>query len=535
MVSCKQIVWLKFLVIVLLLLGVFFRFVNLDRKIYWFDETFTSLRISGYTQQEAVRQVCDGNEIGLADLQKYQLPTLGRTSIDTIKSLAVEDAQHPPLYFLMARFWVQWFGSSVVVTRSLSALISLLAFPCIYWLCLELFKSSLMGWVAIALLAVLPFHVLYAQEARQYSLWTVTILLSSATLLRAMRLKTKFSWGIYAATVALGLYTFLFSGFVAIAHGIYVVATESFRLSKTVTAYLLASLIGLLAFMPWLLVVIIQLAQVQKTTNWTSDTKISLLELIAAWAINISYFFVDFNYDFDRTFDNTILEYMQLCLIPFILVLVGYSIYFLYRKASKRVWLFVSILIVIPALPLVIPDLIWGGIRSIQPRYLIPSYLGIQLAVSYLLTTQITSTFVNIWQQKLWQFIKVALISVGILSCAISSQADTWRNKYLNIYTPQVVQIINKATHPLLITSCQLNGIGDELSLSHLLAPKVRLQLVNELNVPQISNSFSDVFLYLPNHNLPLELLREKLEKGQKYKIEDIYPDKLQLWKIVKL
>ncbi|MBD6618869.1 hypothetical protein FNW02_24345 [Komarekiella sp. 'clone 1'] len=534
MVSRKQIVWLKFLVIVLLLLGVFFRFVNLDRKVYWFDETFTSLRISGYTQQEAAKQVCDGREIGVEDLHKYQLSAVERTSIDTIKSLAVEVPQHSPLYFVIARFWVQWFGNSVAVTRSLSALISLLAFPCLYWLCLELFKSSLMGWVAIALLAVLPFHVLYAQEARQYSLWTVTILLSSATLLRAMRVKTKFSWGMYAATLALGLYTFLFSAFVAIAHGIYVVATESFRLSKTVTAYLLASLIGLLAFMPWLLVVIIQLAQIHETTSWTSETKISLLELIAAWTLSISYFFVDFNYDFERTFNNTTLEYVQLFLIPFILVLVGYSIYFICRKASKRIWLFVLTLIVVPVLPLVIPDLIWGGIRSVNPRYLIPFYLGIQLAVSYLLTTQITSTFVK-WHQKLWQLIKVTLISAGILSCVISSQADTWWNKSLNIYTPQVVQIINKSTNPLLISSCQLNGIGDELSLSHLLAPKVRLQLVNELNVPQISNSFSDVFLYLPNHNLSVELIRKKLEKGQKYKLEDIYPKKLQLWKLVKI
>lgn len=45
----------------------------------------------------------------------------------------------------------------------------------------------------MALIAVSPFHVLYAQEAREYSLWTVTILLSSAALLRAMRVKTKLS------------------------------------------------------------------------------------------------------------------------------------------------------------------------------------------------------------------------------------------------------------------------------------------------------------------------------------------------------
>ena len=48
---------LRFLVIVLIVLGVFFRFINIDRKVYWFDETFTSLRISGYTEKEAIAQL----------------------------------------------------------------------------------------------------------------------------------------------------------------------------------------------------------------------------------------------------------------------------------------------------------------------------------------------------------------------------------------------------------------------------------------------------------------------------------------------
>ena len=158
--------WLRFFITILLVVGVFFRFVNLDRKVYWFDETITSLRISGYTESEIVKQVCNGREIGVEDLQRYRHPAQGKTLADTVTSLAVEDSQHPPLYYVIARIWIQWFGDSVAATRSLSAVISLLAFPCIYWLCLELFNSSLTGWVAVALIAVSPFHVLYAQEAR---------------------------------------------------------------------------------------------------------------------------------------------------------------------------------------------------------------------------------------------------------------------------------------------------------------------------------------------------------------------------------
>ena len=217
--------WLRILLVTLLVLGVFFRLVNLDRKVYWYDEGFTSLRVGGYTIPEVVQQSFKGQVISVADLRdRYLSPNSGRGFFGTIKSLAVEDPQHPPLYYLLTHLWMQWFGNSVAAIRSLPALISLLVFPCAYWLCIELFKSSLTGWIAMAIIAVSPFHVLFAQEAREYSLWTVTILLTSATLLRAMRLKTVYSWGIYALSLAISLYTFLFSIFIGIGHGIYVIS-----------------------------------------------------------------------------------------------------------------------------------------------------------------------------------------------------------------------------------------------------------------------------------------------------------------------
>jgi uncharacterized membrane protein len=216
---------------------------------------------------------------------------------DTINSLAVDDPQHPPLYYLIARLWVQLFGYSVTVIRSLSACISLLVFPCLYWLCLELFGASLVGWVAIALIAISPFHVLYAQEAREYVLWTVTILLSSAALLQAMRLQTRLSWGIYAATLALGFYSFLFTGLVAIGHGIYVVATVGYRWSKTTKAYLLASLATLVAIAPWLFVLMTNWLQFRATTGWMETIQVPQMVLIKMWGLHLIRLFVDFRFE----------------------------------------------------------------------------------------------------------------------------------------------------------------------------------------------------------------------------------------------
>jgi uncharacterized membrane protein len=223
---------LPFLLIVVLLLGVFFRFVNLDQKVYWGDETLSSARISGYTADEIIQTLYTGREISVEELQKYQRSNTDRNLSDTLKVLATEAPNHPPLYYLMARFWEQAFGSTLAIKRTLPALISLLGLPALYWLCLELFGSSLTGGIALALVAVSPLHVLYAQEVREYSLWTVSVLLTSASLLYALRVNTKWSWSLYGLSFAIALYSHLFAGLVAIVQGIYVLIIERMRWSK---------------------------------------------------------------------------------------------------------------------------------------------------------------------------------------------------------------------------------------------------------------------------------------------------------------
>jgi uncharacterized membrane protein len=183
-----------------------------------------------------------------------------------------------------------------------------------------------------------------------------------------------------------------------------------------------------------------------------------------------------------------------------------------------------------------LPDIIGKGVRSIVPRYLFPCYLGFNLAVAYLLATQITA--VSFRKRRLWQIVMAVLLSGGVISCIISSQAKIWWLKgasFKQPVIPQVARIINQAAHPLVITSCEGTWpINDELYLSHLLASKVRLQLVIPPNMPQTSHSFSDVFLFnLSSETYRKELLG-RLEKEQNYKIKTVYPDNLTLWRLAK-
>ena len=105
----RQMLPINYLIIIILVLGIFFRFVNLGEKIYWIDETFTSLRISGYRETELVREVSEKGIIGIKTLQKYQQINPDKTVLDTIWGVATEEPQLTPLYFVMARFWGGYF------------------------------------------------------------------------------------------------------------------------------------------------------------------------------------------------------------------------------------------------------------------------------------------------------------------------------------------------------------------------------------------------------------------------------------------
>jgi uncharacterized membrane protein len=291
----RHVPWFRYVILILLVLGIGFRFYNLERKNYWYDEVYTSLRISGYTKAEMLEQITN-RAIAKSDWQKYQQFTPEKNWGNVMDSL-IEDV-HPPLYIPLVRLWVQTFGSSVWVIRSLSALLSLLVFPCLYWLCLELFESSTVGWVAMALMAVSPYHVLYAQEGRQYSMWTVTSLLSCAALLWAIRQKRQFCWVIYGITVALGFYTHYFAVFVQLAHGVYMALTEGIRRSKNFTAYLAACIAGILVGFPWLLV-----AKKFGGGAFTAR-KLAFFTIPQRWALNISSLFFDAQIDYrNQLFD----------------------------------------------------------------------------------------------------------------------------------------------------------------------------------------------------------------------------------------
>lgn len=493
-------VWLKCLLIGAIALGILFRVINLDRKIYWVDETFTSLWLSGYSQEEVIAQVYDCPPVNISELQKYQQIGAEKSFADTISQL---ESQHPPLYYSLARLWNQQFGDSTTNTRRLSAAISILTIPFFYLLGRELFSSNTTGLVAAALFSVSPFHLLYAQEARQYSLWTMTIVLSSLCLLRAMRSPTQSAWGLYAASAALSLYASVNSTVLVVGYGIYSLIRESFRFNRVLLSSLAASSIGVVACVPWL----IRLKEMEmNSVGWTGQD-FGLFLLAGKWSANgVRLFFDVFSFDASTPIGQVLL--LAPVGLAFVLLII-YAHYHLIRHAPREVWLFVLMLILPTFLFFALPDLIAGGRRSGVPRYVIPSFLGIQLAVAFLLSQKA----IRLQCSKRVRFWRAALsgtVLSGILSCTIISQASVWWSKG-DAYSRSIVEvssIVNSTSNPLIVSDAKVIPI---LSLSHRINPSASILLVTqpELIASLIDfRNFNSVYLFQPSQRL-----KESLEQ----------------------
>lgn len=258
----------KIALAMLFLIGVFFRFYNLNKKVLWADETRSALRVAGYSLPEMDSEMIRRGLWSPHKLQKFQRVNAGRGVGDTLRSLSKDDPKHPPLFYALLRVWAGVFGDSPGALHALAAVLSLLVFPALWFLCCDLFfddpSRERITWMALAFLAVSPFHVLYAQEAREYSEWTALIILSSALLLRALRLDNWKSWLLYGAALALAFYTHTLTLNLFFAQAFFVFWLHRKQWKK----FAVASIFAELLFAPWTIFIWQRRSELNENTLW---------------------------------------------------------------------------------------------------------------------------------------------------------------------------------------------------------------------------------------------------------------------------
>jgi len=510
------------LMILALLVGSVLRFANLEGKVYWHDEAYTALYATGHDRTDAYEALFNGQLKTAGDILVWQQATPDYGLDQTIRQLAKNDAQHPPLYYLLTRMAMYVTGNTVVATRLIAAIAGVLLIPAVYWLSLELFASPLTASLSAALIAVSPFHYLYAQEAREYSLWALTTVLASGALLKALRKNTLSTWLVYVAILTTSLYSCILMFLVIGGHGLYVAlqAIATYRQKRSLYAFIglrnftLSTAASLLLFAPWLRII-----PDANVVSWTAQP-IPILSLVKIWAGNITRLFFDLNLDSTDSLFYTIPP------VLIALALVGYTLIWSIQRMPKPALLFLACVGGVTLLAFVGPDLAIGGRRSSVTRYLIPAYLCIQIAVAYLLSQLLISKRLPHYSAATSKSATAVLLVAGLVSCLASIPSDTWWHKKNSHLNPEVARMINQIPGALLISSDNNANLGEILSLSHRLNPDQPLLLSQEPNVPTIPDGFESVFLFNPSAKV-----RDELNQSSTYRVMSVY-EPGRLWQI---
>ncbi|WP_292868845.1 glycosyltransferase [Nostoc sp. LPT] len=180
--------WVHLLpILIWLIVGISLRLVNLTAKPPWTDEFATLVFSLGNTFLSVPLDRAIAPDILLQPLQPNPAATIG----DVIHNLATQDS-HPPLYFVLAYLWMKLFPSggglvSLFGARSLPAIFGAASIPCVYVLGRVAFRSRLVGHLTAAMMAVSPYGVFLAQEARHYTLAVLWVIGSFTCLVIATR------------------------------------------------------------------------------------------------------------------------------------------------------------------------------------------------------------------------------------------------------------------------------------------------------------------------------------------------------------
>lgn len=455
--------WLLLIVTLAVVLGIFFRFYHIDRKVYWGDETLTSMRMLGETEADLVRRSPQWHDVHDLQLVLHPVPAYGSADpLSPARGLALEEPHHPPLYYEVAHFWAGVFGNSIAATRTLSAIISLFALPLAFWLGVELYGSRQAGYIAVALFAVSPTGIVYAQEAREYALWGVALLALNAALLRALRLDRPAAWYLVAALTAFSLYVFTLTFLPLAGLAGYVLATR-WKTPKTLIRCALAFAAGTIAFLPWLFILLSHRQGVADSLAATLQSRTPPGDVLRAFAGLLRL----------DLFDTNVIRSSPLgvATTAIALLALGAAFAFVLRQERSRVFLFLALPLLCTTLPLLVLDLLTGGQSVRSQRYFIPTYIYLDyclVGALYVLTTAKGTI-----RPAVGYVLLAALLTARIASATYSSQAMTWWNK-MQDNSLAVAGAIDRSDRPLIVSDAYL---GYALVLSNYLRPDVAVVL----------------------------------------------------------
>jgi len=416
-------------------LGIGFRFVQLNAPLFWQDEAYTALRVTGHFESDYLRMF-DGRIRPVGDVRALEAldPTRGVPAV--VRVLAAEDPHHSPLFYALDRVWIGAFGTSPAGFRGLSAALGTFGIGLTFVLAATLLRSRLGGAITAALFAVSPIFVLYSRQAREYALFMNALALGTLALVRAVRSPSRGAWLVYAATVALGLYVDPIFSLVVVAHGIAVLLLARPR-AAGIVSWLAASALGGACFVPWALNAYRSSANIEGQLDW-GRTAYPFKYLAMKWAFNIGALAFD-------------AEFRALSLVPiaiFVVLAVALGVWLFVARAKRDVVAFVVPLAATTLIVFVGRDLFFDSHFSTIVRYLTPLWFGLILACGAVITRGLRVPRLRALALAIW----LAALGSGTYSALARGGAENWWDNNDQIAFQDMARTINRLPHPLVIT-----------------------------------------------------------------------------------
>ena len=531
----------------LVLLGVVLRLYGLEDKIVWHDEVATRVLAAGATMAAQMQGLYQGQVMAVSQVLQYQQVQQGTSALALIADLAQHDPQHPPLYYVLAKVWVDLWGDSVYALRTLSVLFSSLSLLAMYWLMRELAASRRVAALALLLMGVSPLFILYGQEAREYALWTLALLLSSAALLRALRLSSasgsqaRQAWLLYGCCLLLAVYTSLSTLSLILVQMLYVAFVTRLQWARSLCGFIVSlSAVGLLC-LPWALNLLRNFEAFSASMAWSSVIVIPRTAVLRILSLNVTRNVFDFWPDVVQD------QWLPIIASATCVTVIVAACVWVFRHTQRETRLYLLFLLVLPTAMLLLPDLLFGGIRSSNARYLMPVWLAViaVLAIAFDQAIALAARAVDgdrsssgqggFWRRQgllrivLWLAV-LCLVALPMSTNFLHARQQAPWTKSLSISLPEVAKIINQSANPLIVGNQERHHPGNLFALANLLKPEAKMQLVSIAlesgwKLPEHKGA---VYLYSPT-----DQFRHALEKNNRVKTtlvaEDLF---LQLWKI---
>lgn len=519
-----------YLYILIILIGIAFKFYRLDYKLFWLDEVATVQHTSGlpdggYTELVPVNEV--KNITFYKDL--YHLKKQPLTLASQLKGIFTSRNLNP-LHYPLLTIWYRIVGDELFDFRLFSVFVFLLTLPFLFLLSKDLFRSNLAGWIAVSLYAVSPFIHLFAQEARYYILWSFILAVLHYLFLEGIKRNNLKWWGGYAFAAALALYASPVSSIIILGHIIFVLLTRKDLIK--VSAASIA--VGFILYLPWALNLYFNFDKIASSLSWHSTAEHPgsfLFPLFGQifYLVSIFSFPLDFLYAFQRTSTDIPPEAQgAFLLILASLIIITMSFVFLLKKTRRETKYFLLLIILPGLLFFYFSDLLRNGITSWWWRYLIFIATGIILVMTNLLSEKIEKGSLP------YSIIFIALTLIGISSIQKISKARHWYlGRDWDVYIEDA-RFFSTARKPLLITDFSLNHgmINSMITIFECKSENIDILRaspdIDNIEGKINSKGYSDIYVFHASDELIENLKSQFGEKMDSLEVEGISP----IWNI---